>query len=103
MCIICGTTGHWKYPIAYFLQNKISALVWIQLIKDCIGLLHSENLHVIALVFDGIYNSLSTATQLDCKMESSNIQNWFLHKQIPSTKIHIIFDVCHIIKVMRNF
>ena len=47
--MICSITGHWKHLIAYFLQNKISALVQRQLIKDCIGVLHSENLHVMAM------------------------------------------------------
>ena len=102
MFMICGITGHWKHPIAYFLQNKILASVQTQLIKDCTGMLHSENLHVMALVFDGAYNNQSTATQLGCKMESSITQTWFPHPQIPRTKIHVIFDVCHMIKLMRN-
>ena len=57
--MVCGITGHWKHPIAYFLQNKLSASVKTQLIKDCIGLLHLENLYVMALVFDGAYNNQS--------------------------------------------
>ena len=33
---VAGLTGHWKHPIAYALQDKCSADVQMQLIKDCI-------------------------------------------------------------------
>ena len=49
--MISGVSGHWKHPIGYFLQNKMSASVQAQLIKDCIGLLSAEKLNVVALVF----------------------------------------------------
>ena len=38
--IIGGITGDWKYPIVYFLPNKISASVQAELFKNCISLLH---------------------------------------------------------------
>ena len=46
--MIGGATGHWKHPIGYFLQNKISASVQAQLIKYCTGLLYHEDLFVTA-------------------------------------------------------
>ena len=75
--MIGGVTGHWKYAIGYFLQNKISASVQAQLIKDCIGLLHHEDLFVTAVVFDGTFGNKSTDTQLGCIMDLFNIQTWF--------------------------
>ena len=100
--IIGGVTGHWKHPIGYFLQNKISASGHTQLIKVYIGLLHHEDLFVTALVFDGTFGNQSTATQLSCIMDLSNIQTWFAHPQIPNAKVHVIFDVCHMTKLMQN-
>ena len=35
-------------------------------------------------------------------MELFNIQTWFPHQQIPNAKVHVIFDVCHMIKPMQN-
>ena len=75
--LICGVKGHWKHPVGYFLQNKISADVQAQLIKDCIGLLHTSGLRVVALVFDGTFGNQSTAVQLGCDMDVSNIQSYF--------------------------
>ena len=74
-----GIISHWKHPIGYFLQNKISASVQAQLIKECIGLLHHEDLLVTALVFNRTFGNQSTATQLGCVMDLPNIQPWFSH------------------------
>ena len=99
--MIGSITGHWKHPIGYFLQSKISASDQAQL-KDCIFLLHDEDLFVTALVFDGMFGNQSTATQLGCIMDLSNIQTWFPHPQIVNAKVHVTFDVCHMIKLMQN-
>ena len=35
-------------------------------------------------------------------MKVSEIKPWFPHPQAPMSKVYIIFDVCHMIKLMRN-
>ena len=100
--MVVGMTGHWKHPIAYVLQNKCSAAVQAQLIRDCIGLLHGEGIDVIAVVFDGTFTNQQTAKRLGCKLKVSDIQPWFPHPQKPRSRIYIIFDVCHMLKLMRN-
>ena len=35
-------------------------------------------------------------------MKVSEVKTWFSHPQAPNLKIHVIFDVCHMIKLMRN-
>ena len=44
--LIIGLKSHFKHPVTYFLQNKCSAVVHAQLIRDCISLLHDEGLCV---------------------------------------------------------
>ena len=65
-------------------------------------MLHHEDLFVTALVFDEIFGDQSAATQLGCIMDFSNIQTWFPHPQILNAKGHVIFDVCHMMKLMQN-
>ena len=72
--MVSGLSGHFKHPIAYVLQDKCSAAVQAQLIKDCIGLLHEQGLNVLAVVFDGCYTNQSTAKLLGCKMNVSNMK-----------------------------
>ena len=100
--MVSGLSGHFKHPIAYVLQDKCSATVQAQLIKDCIGLLHEQGLNVLAVVFDGCYTNQSTAKLLGYKMNVSNLKTWFSLPQSPKSKIHVIFDVCHLLKLMRN-
>ena len=57
MFTVVRMTGHWKHPITYILQDKCSAYVEAQLIKDCIGLLHTEGINVLAVVFDGTFKN----------------------------------------------
>ena len=101
--MISGVTGHWKHPIAYFLQNKISASVQAQLIKDCIGLLSSNGLNAVALVLDGSFANPSLVVHLGCKMKDPlDIQTWFPHPDNALKRIYVMFDVFHMIKLMRN-
>ena len=44
--MIVGMTGHWKYV----LLDKCQTDVQVHLIKDCIELLHTESLNVLAVV-----------------------------------------------------
>ena len=59
--LIVGLKSHFKHPVAYFLQKKCSAVVQVQLIRDCISLLHDEGLCVHSLIFDGTYTNQYTA------------------------------------------
>ena len=100
--MVVGTIGHWKHPIAYVLQNKCSAEVQKQLILDCIGILHEQSIDVLAIVFDETYTNKLTARKLGCKMTVAEMKTWFAHPQKPSRKVHVVFDICHMIKLMRN-
>ena len=100
--MISGMTGHFKHPIGYVLQDKCSSAVQAQLIKDCIGLLYEQGLNVTAVVFDGCYTNQGTARLLGCKMKVSEMKTWFSHPQAPSSKIHVVYDVCHLMKLIRN-
>ena len=100
--MVVRMTGHWKHPIAYVLQNKCSAAVQTQLIRDCIGLLHGEGIDVLAVVFDGTFTNQQTAKMLGCKMTVGEMRPWFPHPQKMSSRIYIVFDVCHMLKLMCN-
>ena len=89
--MVVGTTGHWKSPIAYVLQNKGAADVQTCLITDCIGLLYSHSINVLAVVFDGTFTNQQTALQLGCKIKVCDIQTWFPH---PEVFFQHLFHIC---------
>ena len=55
-----------------------------------------------ALVFDGTYTNQTTARLLGCTMKVSERKTWFPHPQMVTSRVHVIFDVCHMVKLMRN-
>ena len=35
-------------------------------------------------------------------MTVSERQTWFPHPERPSSKVHVVFDICNMIKLMQN-
>ena len=87
--LLSGVSGHWKFPVAYFLQHKNSGQVLARLIKDCLKLLYTQGLHTVAIVFDGTNANKCTATYLGCDMSTDNVQSWFLHPIRRNVKRYI--------------
>ena len=100
--LIVGLKSHFKHPVVYFLQNKCSAMVQVQLIRDYISLLHDEGLCVHSLIFDGTYTNQYTAKQLGCRLMVNSFQSWFPLPTKVTDRIHVIFDACHMLKLMWN-
>ena len=71
--MVVGMSSHFKHIIAYMLQDKHTASVQSQIIKDCIKLLHCAGMKVLALGCDGCFRNQSTARLLGCKMKMSRI------------------------------
>ena len=60
-------------------------------------------LNTVALVLDGSFANQSSVVHLGCKMKDpQDIQTWFPHPDNTSKRIYVMFDVCHMIKLMRN-
>ena len=97
-----GLRGFWKHPIANVLQDKCSTKVHTQLISDCISLLHAEGINVHGVVFDGGFTNQKTATLLGCNLDVGEMKTWFQHPQAPGSCLYVIFDVCHMVKLVRN-
>ena len=59
---------------------------------------HAKGMKVHAVVFDGTYGNQSTAVKLGCEIEAENMKTWFSHPDDPQSKIHVIFDICHMLE-----
>ena len=77
-------------------------MVQAQLIRDCISLPHDEGLCVHSLIFDGTYTNQYTAKQLGCRLTVNSFQSWFPHPTKVIDRLHVIFDACHMLKLMWN-
>ena len=95
-------TGHWKHSIGYVLQDKCPTNFPMHLPIDCIELLHTESLNALAVGFHGTLPNQNIARMLGCELKVSEFQTWVLHLEKESSKAHVIFHACHMIKLMRN-
>ena len=95
-----GIKQPWSHPIAYFLVNRLTSKTQSQIIKEAINLLTDASLDVQAVIFDGCSKNLATARHLGCNLDA--FDGSFPHPSRPNKVIHVILDVCHMLKLARN-
>jgi hypothetical protein len=101
--MVVGLTGHWKYPVAYYLVDHLPGSVQAEIIKQLICVLTTEaGLDVHGVVCDGSYANQATASLLGCSIFPGTLQAYFQHPSDPTKRVHFIFDACHLIKLVRN-
>ena len=100
--LVSGLTGHWKYPMAYFLDDHLTAQVQAQMIKEAIAHLSDAGYRVHATICDGSYTNQSTASLLGCSLIPGVLRYSFPHPSHPESVVYLIFDACHGIKNVRN-
>ena len=87
-------------PLGYFLTHELNSDVLCQLIKESIKMLHEVGAHVHAVIFDGASKNVGTAEKLGCNIK--NLDGSFPHPCHHDRRVHVIFDICHMIKLARN-
>ena len=98
--MVAGLKKPWSVPLAYFLTDKLNANVLCQLITESIEILTEVGANVHAIVFDGAPKNISMAEKLGCNVKK--LEYFFPHPSELGTKIYIIFDICHMVKLARN-
>jgi len=68
-------------PIAYFLQNKVNAVVQAELIKTALTLAYQSGLRIWGVTCDGAFTNFSTLKLLGCEFGDGfdSIKSWFKH------------------------
>ena len=87
-------------PMAYFLTNKLNSDILCQIINESIKMLHEVGANVHAVIFDGASKNVGMAEKLGCNIK--NLDGSFPHPCEAGKSIHVIFDICHMIKLARN-
>ena len=98
--MISGLKKPWYVPLAYFLTNKLNADILSQLILESIKMLHETGCLVHAVIFDGAAKNIGMAEKLGCNIRL--LEGSFPNPSQTTNKIHVIFDICHMIKLARN-
>ena len=100
LVVISGLKKPWYVPLAYFLTNKLNADILSQLILESIKMLHETGCLVHAVIFDGAAKDIVMVVKLGCNIR--HLEGSFPNPSQTTNKMHVISDICHMIKLTRN-
>lgn len=95
-----GDEHDFKQPIGYFLCNGLSADEKAAIMKETIYKLHSIDIKVATLVFDGPSTNIATAKLLGANFDKD--QSYFVNPFDQTSVIYVILDPPHMLKLCRN-
>ncbi len=100
--MLVGLTGRWKFPIGYFLINKIDADVQSHLVQIALNLSHEHGLLVHTITCDCTSVNPKTMALLGCQWLGPNPQSQLDVQLTNRREVHLVLDACHVLKLARN-
>lgn len=98
-----GINSHWKIPLGYFFVNSLTGGEKANIVKEILFRLYEINVKVTSITCDGPIANFTMAEELGARVKNiSDIKPYFLHPCDKYHKIYVIFDACHMIKLVRN-
>lgn len=73
-----GLNTRWKVPISYFQIYGLTTPEKVNLILNCLKLIHDYGGKIVSLTFDGTATNFVLASVLGAKLYFPNMQSWFL-------------------------
>lgn len=95
---------HFKIPVAYYFISGLSGKERANLLKQCLIVLHENNIKIISVTTDGTSVNISMFEQLGAILFTNSVKNiipFFLHP-VTNEQIYIFIDAVHMIKLIRN-
>ena len=92
--------GGVRYPVGYFLVDKIDSDVQSQLIRQCLEWTAESNIKIVNITCDGCQSNMTTLKKLGADIPH---QNYFTHpSQQMHHKVFVTLDAVHMLKLARN-
>lgn len=93
---------HWKAPVAYFLTHGMTGSERATLVRQCILKLADVGVRVVSLTCDGPSSHFSMLRDLGADLQPTNLNPSFPDPSNKQQKVHVILDICHMLKLVRN-
>ena len=93
---------NWKVPLGYFLIGGFAASERANLVETCLLKLSDVGVKTVSLTCDGPSCNQSMVKLLGAKLDVNDLDPSFTHPGNKNEKIHVILDVCHMLKLVRN-
>jgi len=94
-----------KIPCGYFLVASLSGNERANLVRQCIQKLYEYEtvwVNVVLLTCDGPSCHFTMMDDHGAQLAATDLQAHFCHPSDSNLKVHVIFDVCHMLKLVRN-
>lgn len=90
-----------KYPVGYFLVDKVNANVQCQLVQSILHLTAAQGIKIRNITCDGAAANQAMFSQLGASLDVMNPKPYFQHPNMDH-KVYTTLDICHMIKLSRN-
>lgn len=88
-------------PIAYYAITSLDATEKKLLLLDVLQQLSSIGVKITNIVFDGLSTNLAVANELGASFDLNDLKPFFINPS-DGSKVYILLDACHMIKLIRN-
>ena len=94
--------GSWKIPLGFFLIDGLTGAEKANLVRECFQRLHQCGVTAVSLTCDGPSCHFTMMRELGANMNIVGMNPSFQHPSNPSVRVHLILDMCHMLKLLRN-
>ena len=100
--MVVSLNASWKLPVAYFLIDHLSAEKKANLIVTCLTKLGAIGVRTANVTCDCPSTNFAVMKLLGAVFDENNLQTTFPHPNIPDWHVAVVFDPCHLLKLVRN-
>jgi hypothetical protein len=100
--MVVAINDSWKIPVAYFLIDGMTGEERANIISECLHRLHATGVRTVSLTCDGPSCHFSMLRALGATLDVNNMRSSFAHPADPTQLVHVLLDVCHMLKLLRN-
>lgn len=99
--MVNGLNYSFSLPCAYYFINRLDAFDKRDLLIKIVTAITATGARTVNVTFDGLASNLKMCRLLGASFKTDDLRNYF-YSPVDQTKIYIMLDACHMLKLMRN-
>lgn len=99
--MVNGLNQEFSLPIAYYFITHLKAEEKADLLLEIITAITKTGIQLTNVTFDGLSSNIKMCNLLGASFKLNNFRN-FIINPVDKSKIFIMLDACHMLKLIRN-
>ena len=100
--MVVHINGTWKVPCGYFLIDGLEGQEHVNLVRLCLQRLTDTGIKVVSLSYDRPSCHFKMLSELGPAINPLSLEPNFPNPAHSHDKIHVLLNVCHMLKLVRN-